>query len=105
MKRDLVFNLEEDEQEYLRKVKETMIELEEEESGIFGDEDRWLYYHTFNNLEDWQKNLLILYSKYRSYTKVADRLNVQKSTTAIVVKEITDKFNYIIKYDKSIDID
>ena len=52
-----------------------MIELEEEQEGIFGDEDKKHYYHSFNSLMDWEKNLLILYSIHRNYSKVAQRLN------------------------------
>lgn len=92
----LNFKLTKSESEYLKSVKETMFELECEESGIFGDEDKKKYYHSFNSLMDWEKNLLILYSKYKSYYKVAQRLNVQKTATIHVIKEIRNKLNYII---------
>lgn len=103
MRKDITFHLKEDDKEYLRNTKESMVycEMEETDKGIFIDTDQWLYYHTFNRLDDWEKNLLILYSRYRSYTKVAERLNVQKSTTAYVIKEITEKINYIIKYGEN----
>lgn len=107
MRKDITFNLGADDKEYLKRAKETMLDCEKEETdkGIFIDMVQWRYYHTFNKLDDWEKNLLILYSVYRSYTKVADRLNVQKSTTAYVIKEITEKVNYIIKYGEDAYID
>lgn len=105
MRKDLVFNLKEDEKEYLKQVKENMYYLEEEQMGIFGDEEKLAKYRRFNMLEDWEKNLLILYSKYKSFNKVAERLNVQKSTTAMVINEITKKINYIINNDKNINTD
>lgn len=107
MRKDITFNLGADDKEYLKMAKESMVYCEKEETdkGIFIDVNQWRYYHTFNKLDDWEKNLLILYSVYRSYTKVAERLNVQKSTTAYVIKEITDKVNYIIKYGEDAYID
>lgn len=107
MRKDITFNLKNDDKEYLKNTKESMVECEKEETdkGIFIDTDQWKHYHTFNRLDDWEKNLLILYSRYRSYTKVAERLNVQKSTTAYVIKEITEKVNYIIKYGEDAYID
>lgn len=104
MRREINFILDNSEREYLKKVKETMVELEAEYDGLFGDTDRRKYYYYFNRLEDWEKNLLILYSQYKSYTKVAAKLNVQKSTTAYVVREIINKLNYIINYGKNVDI-
>lgn len=103
MRKDIDFKLSRNEAAYLKRVKETMIELEEEQEGIFGDEDKKHYYHSFNSLMDWEKNLLILYSIHRNYSKVAQRLNVQKSATSYTIKEIINKLNYIIN-DKDITI-
>lgn len=93
MRRSINFKLSEEDREYLKYMKESMMYYESEESGIFGNEDRYKLYKLFNGLEDWEKNLVILYSKYRSYAKVAARLNVQKSTTAYVIKSIIEKVN------------
>lgn len=98
MRKNIKFDLDEEDATYIKFTKENMKALEEENKGIFGDKRQYLYAYLVNRLEDWEKNLLILYSKYKSYPKVAERLNVQKSTTSIVIKEITDKINNKLVY-------
>lgn len=95
-RKQIKFLLKKGEKEYLKQTKEAMLDLQYENSGIFGDPDKLRYYKAFNSLEDWEKNLLLLYTKYESYAKVAERLNVQKNTTTLVIKEIITKLNYII---------
>lgn len=90
------FRLTKEDKEYIKETKLEMMEGEADNKKLFGNPDRIKYYAAFNDLDDWEKNLIILYIKYQSYTKVAQCLNVQSVTTALVIKEIIAKLNYII---------
>lgn len=93
MKREIQMTLNDSDKEYLRLTTIDLLESEQLNDGVFGDETKLKKLQKFNNLETWKKNLLILYSKYNSAVKLQELMNVKKSTILSVIKEIKAELN------------
>lgn len=95
-KRQIKFTLTDEDIQYLKDTKNDFLLYADMENNMFGDEFKYKKYQAFNKLEDWEKNLLLLWVKYESVEKVATMLNVEKSTTSNVLKEIKKKMRNIL---------
>jgi len=58
------------------------------------DNVRILKYIIFKELNDIEKRLIILYTEYRSFRKVASSLNISPSTVYIYVNNIRKKIKH-----------
>lgn len=92
MKRDFEFNItNEDLNKYIKDTKEGMECMEKENESIFGDDNLYNEAHSFNQLEDYEKNILCIYTYCGSYKKMEEYLNIKKSTIATTVTNIKNK--------------
>lgn len=97
MKRELEFILSEEDKQYIYDTKLDMMELELNNDNLFGDDNKYKVAKSFNDLDDWEKNLIILYSKYKSSIKISNMLNVQKTTVNTCIRSIKQKLKLYYK--------
>ena len=92
MKKIIIIN-NPDAKNFINSLKENMLQLEKENSTIFGDEQLRLKAHKFNTLSDWEQNVLGLYSYCNSYSKMMEYFNCKRTTIANIINEIKAKLS------------
>lgn len=76
---------------FIKTLKDNMLDIENDNSTIFGDEELLLKAHKFNSLSDWEQTILALYSYAGSYSKLMEYFNCKRTTIANIINEIKDK--------------
>lgn len=76
--------------EYVTKTKLGMLDLEFE-SELKENEKTRKQCNIFNKLEDWEKNMLIIYTYFGSYKKMESCFNVKQSTIRSIVLGLIEK--------------
>lgn len=100
-KKELLLNITNDEmREKIKDLKITMMSLENENRGVFGNEEIYRKAYLFNSLNDFEKNLYALYVILGSYQLMENYLNIKKSTIAKVLNDIKEKLK--IKYEEDV---
>lgn len=77
--------------EYISQIKNNMKCMEDENSGVFGDEIKYKQAKAFNSLEDWEQNIMIIYTYVGSLNKMEEYMNIKKSAISSVIKSIKEK--------------
>lgn len=83
-------------------IKVSMMSLEMDNTGIFGDDDILSQSRLFNNLTDPEKNLWCLYILLGSYAEMEKYLNVKRSTISQVLKKIRQKLRLSYENDNNL---
>lgn len=79
--------------EYIKGVTTDLAESELKNNGIFGDEEYLRKIQAINNLQNWERNLIILYIKYGSLRKLSSYLGISTNALQSAIKKIKTKCN------------
>lgn len=74
-------------------INELMDEYKPDNSLFTNDTDRFnrLSNIIYNNLEEWERRVILIYAEYKSMRKVAKILNVSPSLVNITIQQIRNK--------------
>lgn len=76
---------------FIHNTKVAMVDMEENNKGVFGDEYKCKQAKAFNELEEFEKNILCIYTYCGSYMAMESYMNIKKSAIANEITRIKKK--------------